>query len=68
MLVRMTTHRKLGMVLMGGASLAVLAGCAQGLKKGELAPDFTLSSLSGGDVTLSQFRGNVVVLGFWAVG
>jgi peroxiredoxin len=31
------------------------------------APDFTLTDLSGRTITLSQFRGKVVLLDFWAV-
>jgi cytochrome c biogenesis protein CcmG/thiol:disulfide interchange protein DsbE len=31
------------------------------------APDFTVTDLSGGSVTLSQFKGKVVLLDFWAV-
>ena len=30
------------------------------------APDFTLSSLDGQEVSLSQYRGKVVLLSFWA--
>ena len=33
---------------------------------GRLAPDFTLDSLSSGPVSLSAFRGKVVLLNFWA--
>jgi hypothetical protein len=51
-----------------GAALAS-AGCsATDQKVGESAPDFKLDSLGGQSVTLSQYRGNVVLLGFWAVG
>lgn len=38
----------------------------QGLKKGETAPDFTLTSLQGQEMKLSDFRGKKVVLNFWA--
>jgi cytochrome oxidase Cu insertion factor (SCO1/SenC/PrrC family) len=34
--------------------------------KGKPATDFTLTSLGGEDVRLSQFHGQPVVLAFWA--
>lgn len=37
-----------------------------GIKKGQRAPDFILSGLDEADITLSDFRNNVVVLNFWA--
>lgn len=37
-----------------------------GLKNGDTPPDFTLTSLDGEDVTLSELRGKKVVLNFWA--
>ncbi len=37
-----------------------------GTRIGERAPDFTLRSLDGITVSLSQFRGRVVILDFWA--
>jgi peroxiredoxin len=50
-----------------------LAGCAGresgpsgGLGVGQPAPDFTLESLSGDQVSLSDFRGQVVLLNLWA--
>ncbi|MBI5056623.1 MAG: TlpA family protein disulfide reductase [Nitrospirae bacterium] len=33
---------------------------------GEKAPDFTLKDMSGKSVTLSSFKGKLVVLNFWA--
>jgi cytochrome c biogenesis protein CcmG/thiol:disulfide interchange protein DsbE len=32
----------------------------------QLAPDFTLKDLDGKDVSLSQFKGKVVLINFWA--
>jgi peroxiredoxin len=36
-----------------------------GLEEGDTAPDFTAHTTGGGDVTLSDRRGNVVLLDFW---
>jgi peroxiredoxin len=36
------------------------------LQAGSMAPDFTLKDLQGNPVTLSQYRGKVVFLNFWA--
>ncbi len=50
----------------------VMAGCstdsapAQAPQVGKLAPDFSLQSLDGQTVSLSRFRGNPVLLNFWA--
>ncbi len=37
-----------------------------GLKKGDLAPTFSLPTLDGGATDLAALRGKVVVLNFWA--
>ncbi len=39
---------------------------SQAPEVGRLAPDFTLTDLEGNSVTLSDFRGTVVFLNFWA--
>ena len=36
-----------------------------GLKKGDTSPDFTLTSLDGKEITLSELRGKKVILNFW---
>ena len=38
------------------------------LKPGTEAPDFTLKDINGAEHTLSQLRGNYVVLDFWLRG
>ena len=49
-----------------GASIAVAQAPSTHLKVGDMAPDFTLKSTDGSDVTLSSFRGkNTVVLAFF---
>ena len=35
-------------------------------KEGFLAPDFTLETLDGGEITLSELRGQPVILNLWA--
>ena len=45
-------------------------GCAVpvGSQVGDNAPDFTLSTLDGGQVKLSEFKGEPVMLIFWTTG
>ncbi|MCM3386509.1 redoxin domain-containing protein [Ureibacillus chungkukjangi] len=38
----------------------------EGLAKGQIAPDFTLKTIAGESVTLSELKGKKVVLNFWA--
>ena len=47
------------------AAIAFGSGCS-GLRPGTVAPEFTLASLAGGDVSLSQFKGRPVVLTYFA--
>ncbi|MEH7382923.1 redoxin domain-containing protein [Bacillus sp. JJ1533] len=37
-----------------------------GIAEGQLAPDFTLKTISGEEMMLSDFRGKKVILNFWA--
>ncbi len=48
-------------VVSGGQQEATI-----GIKVGEQAPDFTLVDLDGNSVTLSDFKGKVVFINFWA--
>jgi len=42
-------------------------GAKVGLEIGNLAPDFTLQTLDGQSITLSDFRGKMVMLFFWVM-
>src|SRR5512146_545350 len=58
-------------VLIGAAAgalvwLAVHPRAHGPVKMGELAPGFTLAQLPSGKLSLSEFKGQVVVLNFWA--
>ncbi len=60
--------RNIGL-LVGIAVAAVLVATLMfsgGEKVPEMAPDFSLKNLDGETVTLSELRGNVVVIDFWA--
>jgi cytochrome c biogenesis protein CcmG/thiol:disulfide interchange protein DsbE len=43
-----------------------LVNSRRGPVESGLAPDFTLTSFNGQTVTLSEFRGKVVIINFWA--
>jgi cytochrome oxidase Cu insertion factor (SCO1/SenC/PrrC family) len=45
------------------SGLAITASAA--LNPGTAAPDFTLPTSTGEKLTLSQFKGQVVILAFW---
>lgn len=49
-----------------GAAPAAIAPIKEKLVVGQPAPPFKLRLIKGGEVTLDQLRGQVVVLNFWA--
>ncbi|HOO76850.1 MAG TPA: TlpA disulfide reductase family protein [bacterium] len=53
-------------ILAAGACGRVPAGRGGGGAEGTQAPGFTLRDLSGKDVSLSDYRGKVVIVDFWA--
>jgi len=59
-------RRKFGAILLGCAlailSVIVGAGPAAAVEVGEPAPEFTMPSTTGGDISLSDFRGKKWVL------
>ena len=60
MLANRITSRFLSSVLLAG--VLGIAGVAVALEVGEKAPDFTLPSTTGKDISLSQFQGKQFVL------
>jgi cytochrome c biogenesis protein CcmG/thiol:disulfide interchange protein DsbE len=61
--------RTFAFALLGGLMLFLVLGLMNAynepLSKG-IAPDFTLETFEGETISLSQFRGQVVVINFWA--
>lgn len=58
--------RALPVCLLAGC-IALLAPLAAGaVEEGKPAPDFTLKSLTGSNLKLSEMTGNVVLINFWA--
>ncbi len=47
-------------------ALALLAGTATATGPGPVAPDFALPARDGGEVRLSELKGQVVMINFWA--
>lgn len=71
----MKRTRLLNIAIVISFTVFLLIGCdnssselsvAKGGLVGKVAPDFTLTDMQGEKVTLSQFRGKVVILNFWA--
>ena len=65
--------KRTGLIVTFAFILALLAVLAWGLKKVQagpvssgMAPDFSLTSFDGRTLTLSELRGQVVIINFWA--
>lgn len=62
---RMSTYIKLFSLIMMVQLFAFMSGASAELVKGE-APNFTLKSQRGDNLKLSEHRGEVIMLNFWA--
>ena len=68
-----TPRKKVGIILAFALIMALLGLLGWGLKKVQagpvdrgIAPDFTITGFDGRKVTLSELRGKVVIVNFWA--
>mgnify|MGYP000567878005 CR=1 FL=1 len=61
-----THYRKIAVWIAGGLAGVLLAVSLAMAAAPEPAPDFTLKSASGVNLKLSEFRGEVVLINFWA--
>jgi thiol-disulfide isomerase/thioredoxin len=53
-------------VILSLCALVFLPQCGKKVKESGSAPDFTLKTLEGQDISLNSLKGKVVVLDFWA--
>ena len=53
-------------LLNGIVFMLFLFGCGKDVGSSPIAPDFSTNDIDGQNITLSQFRGQVVLLDFWA--
>src|SRR5690606_16196317 len=64
------SHRQAAMTMrplvLVAALLSLLSGAANAMKVGDAVPDFTRADTSGKPVQLSKYRGQLVLLNFWA--
>jgi peroxiredoxin len=59
--------RRIGRSCVGALLLVLLQPlAADAAAVGDMAPDFTLPATAGGNVRLSEYRGEVVMLTFWS--
>lgn len=62
-----TTTQEAASIDLSSAYVTVMAPAGLGdLRVGQLAPDFTLPTLEGGEITLSELNGQAVLINFWA--
>ncbi len=65
--MRLSSLKKILILSLCVGSLLALSQCGKEKKSpAGLAPDFTLKTLDGQEITLSQLKGKVVLLDFWA--
>ena len=64
--MRMMRRCAVGLLVAGMLLLVTCGGETLSVEVGGTAPDFSLKDLRGETVSLSEFRGKVVVIDFWA--